>query len=147
MHMRMADAASLFFFLQVRLEEVLLRFDASFHASFIAGLPMSITFTFNRMPLRREHEALSPAKLPREAVLFPRPSVGSALSRVMDSLTGAVAAMGLGAYGAIKGNAEQVLAVQAILRKSSGDRPYLVFGPPGTGKTTTVIEGALGTES
>ena len=143
----------------VRLEEVLLRFNQSFHDSFIAGLPMSITFTFNRMPLRRQHEALSPAKLPRASVLFPRPSVDGGVGArggelggqtSIDWLSSVVAAMGLGGgggggssvpSGAIKGNPEQVLAVKHILAKSSGDRPYIVFGPPGTGKTTTVIEG------
>ena len=58
----------------------------------------------------------------------------------------------------IEENAEQLLAVQhivagfnkilnlilnqqiVIVAGSSGSAPYLVFGPPGTGKTVTVVE-------
>ena len=34
----------------------------------------------------------------------------------------------------------QAQAVRNILQASSGNQPYVVFGPPGTGKTTTIVE-------
>lgn len=37
-------------------------------------------------------------------------------------------------------NPEQSTAVQHILAGSSKPAPYLVFGPPGTGKTITIVE-------
>ena len=37
-------------------------------------------------------------------------------------------------------NTEQVKAVHQIVEGSSRPAPYLVFGPPGTGKTVTVVE-------
>lgn len=37
-------------------------------------------------------------------------------------------------------NHEQALAVQYIVTGSSRPAPYIVFGPPGTGKTVTVVE-------
>ena len=37
-------------------------------------------------------------------------------------------------------NAEQRQAVKNILEGTSKPYPYLVFGPPGTGKTVTVVE-------
>ncbi|CAH2045675.1 unnamed protein product, partial [Iphiclides podalirius] len=40
----------------------------------------------------------------------------------------------------IRGNTEQRSAVEHILAGSSGKAPYIVFGPPGTGKTMTIVE-------
>uniref|UniRef100_A0A8C5C8Y8 RNA helicase n=1 Tax=Gadus morhua TaxID=8049 RepID=A0A8C5C8Y8_GADMO len=40
----------------------------------------------------------------------------------------------------LEGNPEQYKAVQHIVAGSSKPAPYLVFGPPGTGKTVTVVE-------
>ena len=40
-------------------------------------------------------------------------------------------------------NQEQMQAVRDILRHEHGNVPYLVFGPPGTGKTMVLIEAAL----
>jgi len=40
----------------------------------------------------------------------------------------------------IETNPEQLAAVQAIVTAQSGMAPYLVFGPPGTGKTVTLVE-------
>ena len=40
----------------------------------------------------------------------------------------------------VETNPEQLSAVQAIVMGQSGSAPYLVFGPPGTGKTVTLVE-------
>ncbi|KAJ1532193.1 hypothetical protein ONE63_000814 [Megalurothrips usitatus] len=43
----------------------------------------------------------------------------------------------------IKSNPEQQAAVRNIVHNSSQNSPYLVFGPPGTGKTVTLVETIL----
>lgn len=40
----------------------------------------------------------------------------------------------------LENNPEQHAAVQRIVAGSSKPAPHLVFGPPGTGKTITVVE-------
>lgn len=44
---------------------------------------------------------------------------------------------------AIEKNPEQQAAVRNIVHNSSQNSPYLVFGPPGTGKTVTLVETIL----
>lgn len=40
-------------------------------------------------------------------------------------------------------NLEQKKAVQDIVKHRYGELPYLISGPPGTGKTKTVVEAIL----
>lgn len=40
----------------------------------------------------------------------------------------------------INSNEEQKQAVQNIVYKTSGNAPFIIFGPPGTGKTMTIVE-------
>lgn len=40
----------------------------------------------------------------------------------------------------LENNPEQHAAIQCIVSGASKPAPYLVFGPPGTGKTITLVE-------
>lgn len=50
---------------------------------------------------------------------------------------------GISERGARTLNAEQRLAVAALLCGAGGRVPFTLFGPPGTGKTVTLVECAL----
>lgn len=43
----------------------------------------------------------------------------------------------------VQKNPEQCQAVQNIINGTSLPAPYLLFGPPGTGKTVTLVETML----
>uniref|UniRef100_A0A667Y207 RNA helicase n=1 Tax=Myripristis murdjan TaxID=586833 RepID=A0A667Y207_9TELE len=80
---------------------------------FTEDMKFSVEFNINRLTLRIQHRAVDLASACK-------------LKKVLDYL--------------LLGNEEQCKAVQHIVAGSSKPAPYLVFGPPGTGKTVTVVE-------
>merc|ERR1719186_2291517 len=104
----------------------------TFVNSFINGMKFDVRFTVSRLSLRTMHRALHraeaqgiiPALFPTEQSL--KTEIDLPDIRPMDRL--------------LDNNPEQMLAVKHIVAGSSGGAPYLVFGPPGTGKTVTMVE-------
>ncbi|CAE6400981.1 unnamed protein product [Rhizoctonia solani] len=96
----------------------------------VVGQEWEIRFTVNRLVLRRMHDAVSKATIESERLLFPEashkkpraPSARLSIDRRIGS------------------NERQRLAVEQIVALGPGDIPFIVFGPPGTGKTTVVVE-------
>ncbi|XP_071484918.1 putative helicase MOV-10 [Diadema antillarum] len=125
----------------VEQEDVVLGFASEFRNKYVQGRKVDIEFTFSRYPLRNQHHAvetataeggLSEVLFPAAQKvgtrgLFPRvPEIGAFKNKVFDRK--------------LADNMEQVQAVHSIVRGSSRPAPYLVFGPPGTGKTVTIVE-------
>uniref|UniRef100_A0A3B4A9J8 RNA helicase n=1 Tax=Periophthalmus magnuspinnatus TaxID=409849 RepID=A0A3B4A9J8_9GOBI len=110
----------------VQLDSVKLGFSKELLDIFVKGMTFHIEFTVNRLNLRTQHRATEFAVRSGLAALnfcfFLKPL----LYRLFDRKLGK--------------NPEQYRAVQHIVAGSSKPAPYLLFGPPGTGKTVTVVE-------
>lgn len=116
----------------VRREEVGLKFHYSFPSA-ERGQLYNVRFKLNRFPLRRQHQALVTAFTP-ERIFFPiRPHIFAKPRNTPFSL-----------YNSnLANNAPQLDAMTSIVKSSPGSVPFIVFGPPGTGKTVTIVESIL----
>ncbi|XP_026320060.1 probable RNA helicase armi isoform X2 [Hyposmocoma kahamanoa] len=115
---------------------VLMKFNQRFHETY-SGSDVSLEFHFSRSTYRRQHQAISLAfsNLGSE-ILFPR----KILSRTPQMPLECVKAI---KWYNEKLNNGQKAAVTNILAGECRPLPYCIFGPPGTGKTVTIIETIL----
>ncbi|XP_027602069.1 helicase MOV-10 [Pipra filicauda] len=117
----------------VELDKVKLGFSPKMLSKFVKNLKFDVTFTFSRLPLQVQHRAVVLAMRHRlSSLLFPSASCHMSLfpgpfqPRWFDRK--------------LQANEEQCRAVTHIVTGMSRPAPYLIFGPPGTGKTVTVVE-------
>uniref|UniRef100_A0A671LT19 RNA helicase n=1 Tax=Sinocyclocheilus anshuiensis TaxID=1608454 RepID=A0A671LT19_9TELE len=117
---------------RVELDQVKLGFSRRLLDGFIDNMKFRVEFTVNRLPLKLQHRAVHMAvQHELRDVLFPvgsrsvTPESPPAL-RLFDQK--------------LDKNPEQKNAVCNIVAGTSKPAPYLVFGPPGTGKTVTIVE-------
>ncbi|EFA02630.2 putative RNA helicase armi-like Protein [Tribolium castaneum] len=117
---------------KVKESSVLLKFSHRFATDiFVNGKKFYVSFTFNRYPIRVEHQAVDFCRIDNVAhLLFPSKIPNSPIS----------SAPLVWFNRDIEGNPHQQQAVHAVLQKTAMPAPYLIFGPPGTGKTMTVVE-------
>ncbi|KAJ0182407.1 hypothetical protein K1T71_001776 [Dendrolimus kikuchii] len=115
---------------------VLMKFHQRFHESY-SGSDVSIEFHFSRSVYRRAHQAINLAisNLGPE-LLFPT----RVLSRPSQLSHERIQSIN---WFNKNLNIEQKAAVTNIILGESRPLPYLIFGPPGTGKTITVVETIL----
>ncbi|THU92777.1 hypothetical protein K435DRAFT_905442 [Dendrothele bispora CBS 962.96] len=124
-----------------RYEDVieLVFWDRKLRQCFVIHRRVSSTYkgtSFNiRLPLRRMHDAVTKKYDPMR-FLFPGPEHVSNMRRVtrrpMDDIVPINRFVG--------SDPEQLETVAAIVNMPSGSPPFVVFGPPGTGKTATLVE-------
>uniref|UniRef100_A0A671W8F1 RNA helicase n=1 Tax=Sparus aurata TaxID=8175 RepID=A0A671W8F1_SPAAU len=94
-----------------------------FQSDFKDNSRFSVDFALDRLPLRVQHRAVASVK-PRNLVevLFPTGKQSSHNPHLPRS-----------------DNPEQRKAIKHIIAGTAKPAPYLVFGPPGTGKTVTLV--------
>ncbi|XP_054473304.1 putative helicase mov-10-B.1 [Anoplopoma fimbria] len=116
---------------RVELDSVKLGFSKRLLQIFISNMKFNVEFTLNRYSLKLQQRAVDLAvKHWLEEVLFP--SGAAAANLPMPKLRMF--------NHQLENNPEQHAAVQRIVAGSSKPAPHLVFGPPGTGKTITLVE-------
>ncbi|XP_017264229.1 putative helicase mov-10-B.1 [Kryptolebias marmoratus] len=116
---------------RVELDQVKLGFSKRLLEKFITNMKFDVEFTINRYTVKLQHRAVDLAeKHQLKEVLFPSgaavPSVSIPELRMFNRQ--------------LEENTEQRNAVGHIVAGSSKPAPYIVFGPPGTGKTITLVE-------
>ncbi|KAI7729924.1 hypothetical protein M8C21_001227 [Ambrosia artemisiifolia] len=116
---------------RVEAEEVLLSFHEDVHSYYSEGDRYDVQFEYNRLSMRRLYQALEASGKLDSEFLFPE---FSSNERCIETHPLVPFSCDL--------NEEQVSSVEMILGCKGGP-PYVVHGPPGTGKTVTLTEAIL----
>lgn len=112
---------------------ITVRVSEKFQLIYVKGMKFDIRFTFNRIPLMRMHQSLDTCK--RRSLwsfIFPSSSLPSKPALELSDLRFF--------NKKVQENREQSKAVRDMLLGLHRPYPYLLFGPPGTGKTVTLVE-------
>uniref|UniRef100_A0A8B9JU03 Mov10 like RISC complex RNA helicase 1 n=1 Tax=Astyanax mexicanus TaxID=7994 RepID=A0A8B9JU03_ASTMX len=137
--------------LQISEEDVSLRVNKDFQQSYL-GEPLDVEFTYNRVTMRRCHCALEQAKhfgengklgLFGDIFVYDTYCTPFSLTFLSDLKTPAKHTPKPGQFFNSNLNPAQRQAVKRILGGECRPTPYVLFGPPGTGKTITLVEAIL----
>ncbi|CAH2038844.1 unnamed protein product [Thlaspi arvense] len=113
---------------RVEADEVHLKFAPEFHQRHTAGSVYNVRFTYNRINTRRLYQAVEAAEKLDPNFLFPSLNSGKRMIKTKPIVPISPAL-----------NAEQICSIEMILG-CKGAPPYVIHGPPGTGKTMTLVE-------
>lgn len=113
---------------RVEADEVHLKFASEFHQRHTAGSVYNVRFTYNRINTRRLYQAVDAAEMLDLNFLFPSLHSGKRMIKTKPIVPISPAL-----------NAEQICSIEMILG-CKGAPPYVIHGPPGTGKTMTLVE-------
>jgi helicase MOV-10 len=111
----------------VRRDDVGLRFSLSFGSQATANTLFNVRFKFNRIPMRRQHQAMDRSYLLGKRLLFPlgNASTNAAHLKAQRKAHGAPKMFN----PLISSNEKQLQAVSAILGRPAGSTPFIIFGP------------------
>ncbi|XP_051996519.1 putative helicase mov-10-B.1 [Xyrauchen texanus] len=119
---------------RVELERVKLGFSKKLLQRFLNNMKFDVEFNINRFPIKLQHRAVELAvQHGLGDVLFPSDNGNKNNTlphiRMFNKC--------------LENNPEQKAAVQHIVLGTSKPAPYLIFGPPGTGKTVSLVEAIM----
>lgn len=116
---------------RIEADEIFLKFNKTLHGSHRDDDLYNVSFSYNRTNMRRLYHAVQSAENLGPDILFPSHSPHK---RVIKTTPLRPLNQNL--------NREQALSVEKILGCRGGP-PYIIHGPPGTGKTMTIVEAIL----
>lgn len=124
---------------------ILLKFDENFQKDY-RNENYQITFYFSRTSLKKQHHAIELVMKNHPFILFPN-EIKTIRKQVNVDLNSDTGEMSLNEsiipwYNSSL-NIVQKEAVANILQGEVRPMPYVIFGPPGTGKTVTLVETIL----
>ncbi|KAH9000980.1 P-loop containing nucleoside triphosphate hydrolase protein [Lactarius hatsudake] len=103
------------------------------------GAQFLLRFRLNRITLRRQYHALASSFAHLRRLLFPSISDIKPIRRLSKA---DIAKLPL-ANENIREDDQQLQTVVSILQQPKGTVPFIIFGPPGTGKTSAVVESII----